>query len=104
MSVIAPPYIENLEQRYALPNPPVKIIEIPCKRRNKSYIMTLIEQIQSEIESLPQEDFRRLRIWFAEKDCLLWDKQLEADVADGKLDFLLEEAMAAKSQGTLQDL
>jgi hypothetical protein len=54
--------------------------------------MTLIEQIQSEIESLPQEDFQQLRAWFAEKDWLLWDKQLEADVADGKLDFLLEEA------------
>jgi hypothetical protein len=66
--------------------------------------MTLIEQIQSEIESLPQEDFQQLRVWFAEKDWLLWDTQLEADVADGKLDFLLEEAIAAKSEGTLQDL
>jgi hypothetical protein len=66
--------------------------------------MKLIEKIQSEIESLPQEDFQQLRTWFAEKDWSLWDKQLETDVADGKLDFLLEEAMAAKSQGTLQDL
>jgi hypothetical protein len=66
--------------------------------------MTPIEKIQSEIESLPQEDFQQLRAWFAEKDWLLWDKQLEADVTDGKLDFLLEEAIAAKSQGTLQDL
>lgn len=62
------------------------------------------DRIKSAIESLPQEDFQQLRVWFAEKDWLLWDKQLEADVADGKLDFLLEEAMAAKSQGTLQDL
>jgi hypothetical protein len=37
-------------------------------------------------------------------DRLLWDKQFEADVADGKLDFLLEEAIAEKSQGTLRDL
>jgi hypothetical protein len=66
--------------------------------------MTQVEQIQAEIETLPQEDFERLREWFAEKDWVLWDKQLEIDVADGKLDFLLEEAMAAKSQGTLQDL
>jgi hypothetical protein len=66
--------------------------------------MKLIEKIQSEIESLPQEDFQQLRAWFAEKDWLLWDKQLEADVAEGKLDFLFEEAIAAKSQGTLQDL
>jgi hypothetical protein len=66
--------------------------------------MTQVEQIQAEIETLPQEDFERLREWFAEKDWLLWDKQLEIDVAEGKLDFLLEEAMAAKSQGILQDL
>ena len=66
--------------------------------------MTKVEQIQAEIEALSQEDFVRLREWFAEKDLLLWDKQLEADIADGKLDFLREEAMTAKSQGKLQDL
>ena len=66
--------------------------------------MTKVEQIQAEIEALSQENFVRLREWFAEKDLLLWDKQLEADIADGKLDFLREEAMTAKSQGKLQDL
>ncbi len=66
--------------------------------------MTRIEQIQAEIEALPKEDFVRLREWFAEKDWLLWDKQIEADIADGKLDFLIEEAMTAKSQGKLKDL
>jgi hypothetical protein len=66
--------------------------------------MIQVEQIQAEIEALPPEDFERLREWFAEKDWLLWDEQIEADVADGKLDFLLEEAMAAKSQGKLQEL
>ncbi len=66
--------------------------------------MTRIEQIQAEIEALPKEDFVRLREWFAEKDWLLWDKQIEADIADGKLDFLIEEAITAKSQGKLKDL
>ena len=66
--------------------------------------MKQIEKIQTEIESLSQEDFVRLRTWFAEKDWQLWDVQLEADISEGKLDFLLEEAMQAKNQGTLQDL
>ena len=66
--------------------------------------MSNVEQIQAEIETLSQEDFVRLREWFAHKDWLLWDKQLEANIADGKLDFLLEEAMTAKYQGKLQDL
>ncbi len=66
--------------------------------------MTTVEHIQAEIEALSQEDFLRLREWFAEKDWLLWDKQIETDIAEGKLDFLVEEAMTAKSQGTLKDL
>lgn len=66
--------------------------------------MPNVEEIQAEIEALSQEDFVRLRAWFAQKDWLLWDKQLEADIAKGKLDFLLEEAMSAKSQEKLQDL
>jgi len=66
--------------------------------------MKQVEQIQSEIEALSQEDFRRLREWFAQKDWEIWDKQIEADSAKGKLDFLLEEAMTAKSQGQLGNL
>ena len=65
--------------------------------------MTDVKQIQAEIEALSQEDFKRLREWFAEKDWLLWDNQLEADIAKGKLNFLFEEAMIATSQGKLQD-
>lgn len=73
-------------------------------KATKLFIMPNVEKIQAEIEALSQEDFVRLREWFADKDWLLWDKQLEADIAKGKLDFLLEEVMTAKSQEKLQDL
>lgn len=66
--------------------------------------MAQIEHIQAEIEALSEEDFARLRKWFAERDWQRWDEQLEADVAAGKLDVLLEEAKAAKAQGNLRDL
>lgn len=66
--------------------------------------MAQVEHIKAEIEALSEEDFARLRKWFAEKDWQRWDEQLEADVAAGKLDVLLEEAKAAKAQGKLQDL
>ena len=66
--------------------------------------MMQVEQMQREIEALPARDYTRLRQWFAEQDWRQWDSQLEADVAAGKLDFLLEEARAAKEQGTLQAL
>lgn len=66
--------------------------------------MAQIEHIQAEIEAFSEEDFVRLRKWFADRNWQRWDEQLEADVAGGKLDVLLEEAKAAKAQGNLQDL
>ena len=66
--------------------------------------MMKVEQLQMEIEALPEKDFSRLRRWFAEKDWDLWDSQIASDEAAGKLDLLLEEAAAAKTQGKLQAL
>ncbi len=63
-----------------------------------------VEQIQVEIEALPRNDFIRLRKWFIERDWEKWDQQLEADVASGKLDFLVDQAMGAKSQSKLREL
>lgn len=66
--------------------------------------MTQIESIQAEIESLSQDDFVRLRDWIAERDWRNWDRQIERDSAAGKLDFLRDEADAAKQNGGLRDL
>lgn len=63
--------------------------------------MTQIETIQAEIASLSSEDFARLREWIAERDWQSWDKQIERDAADGKLDFLREEARAANEHDEL---
>ena len=66
--------------------------------------MMEIEQLKTEIEMLSDKDFVRLRLWFAEKDWERWDQQLEADIAAGKLDFLVDEAMMAKKQKILKEL
>jgi hypothetical protein len=66
--------------------------------------MTQIEAIQAEIESLSSDDFARLREWIAQRDWQHWDRQIERDSAAGKLDFLWEEAQAAKRQGELREL
>ncbi|MGD1858936.1 MAG: hypothetical protein ACFB0E_03075 [Leptolyngbyaceae cyanobacterium] len=66
--------------------------------------MTPVEQIKADIEALSPEDFVQLRKWFTEKDWELWDQQIEADSAAGKLDFLIEEALTAKAEGKLQEL
>jgi hypothetical protein len=66
--------------------------------------MTQIEAIQAEIESLSSEDFARLREWIVQRDWQHWDRQIELDSDAGKLDFLRDEAEAAKQQGKLRDL
>ena len=63
-----------------------------------------VKQLQKEIEALSDEEYIRLRQWFAEKDWERWDGQLETDAESGKLDFLIEEAQTAKKQETLKDL
>ncbi|MCO5182653.1 MAG: hypothetical protein M9928_00745 [Anaerolineae bacterium] len=63
-----------------------------------------VKELQIEIEQLPAEEFAQLRRWFIEKDWDQWDQQLEADVASGRLDILLEEAKQAKEQNSLENL
>ena len=66
--------------------------------------MSRVEEIQSAIVSLSPEEYARLRQWFAERDWEQWDQEIEGDAASGKLDFLIDEAVAEKAQGRLQDL
>jgi hypothetical protein len=63
-----------------------------------------VEELISEIEALPEKDFLRLRRWFTEKDWERWDRQLEVDAAEGKLNFLIEEALSAKEERERRDL
>jgi hypothetical protein len=66
--------------------------------------MTRLEQVKSAIESLPDRDLNRLRKWLADKDWEKWDRELERDVAAGKLDFLAAEAREEKKRGHLGNL
>ena len=66
--------------------------------------MIQLEKIQDEIKSLPHRDFVKLRNWIIEQDWDEWDKQIEEDIALGKLDFLIEEAKNEKKEGKLKEL
>jgi hypothetical protein len=66
--------------------------------------MTKIEELEMAVSSLPEEDYSRFRLWFLERDWEKWDREIEADAASGKLDFLLREAAEAKKDNQLRDL
>ncbi len=63
-----------------------------------------VNEIKKAIELLPEKDFIQLRQWFSEKNWTKWDRQIEADVAAGKLDFLVKEALDEKREEKLKDL
>jgi hypothetical protein len=54
------------------------------------------------IQSLPKDEYRELRDWFSQRDWELWDKKIENDSKQGKLDFLVEEALQEKEKGQLK--
>ena len=61
--------------------------------------MTKVEALEKEVQSLTPEELAAFREWFAEYDWQAWDRQLENDVADGKLDALAAEALAEHERG-----
>lgn len=63
--------------------------------------MSKLQLIQAEIETLTSDDFTYLKNWINELDAQQWEKQIEQDSNDGKLDFLIEEALLEKSKNKL---
>ena len=61
--------------------------------------MTKIEALEDEIKKLSKAELSVFRRWFAEFDAEIWDRQIESDVAEGKLDRLADEALAAHKEG-----
>ena len=66
--------------------------------------MSKVEKLKTEIEQLPKEEFSELVRWLSERDWERWDYEIEADSEAGRLDFLVREALDAKSKKTLKDL
>lgn len=67
-------------------------------------LMLSVEEIETAILQLPPEQFRQLSDWFFELDEQRWDEQLEQDIAEGKLEFLAQEAIAEFEAGRCQQI
>ena len=72
--------------------------------KHEAFKMSKVEDIQTEIESLSEDEYSGLRNWFSEKDWEKWDRQIEVDSASGKLDFLVKEAHEDQANGKLIEL
>ena len=61
--------------------------------------MSRLEELEIEIGKLAPEDFARLREWFLERDWADWDEQIKRDSQAGKLDQLINRALADHAAG-----
>ena len=69
-----------------------------------SYALSTVQDIEEAVRQLPPEDLAAFPRWFAEFDAVLWDRQLDGDVASGWLDQLAEEALHDLCEGRCTDL
>lgn len=51
-----------------------------------------VQELESAVAKLSRDDLAKFNEWFADFLAEQWDKQLEEDVASGKLDRLLRKA------------
>jgi hypothetical protein len=63
-----------------------------------------LETIEKEVAALNDRELMRFRDWFSDFDASTWDRQLEHDVAAGKLDTFAERALSAHRSGQSKPL
>lgn len=65
---------------------------------------TRIQEIESAVSRLSPAELARFREWFDEFDASRWDKQIEADVTQGKLNKIAERALEDYKAGRCKEL
>ena len=58
-----------------------------------------VEKLERQIKDLSPEELAAFRKWSLAYDWEVWDRQLEQDVAAGKLDALAEKALRDHAAG-----
>jgi hypothetical protein len=66
--------------------------------------MTNLERLEQDVQRLSPDELAAFRAWFAEYDWAAWDRQLEEDVAAGRLDRLADEALEEHRAGRTKPL
>jgi len=66
--------------------------------------MSRVENIEGQVKDLTREELGAFREWFAQFDAELWDRQLESDVQNGKLDKTAAKALRDYNEGRATEL
>jgi thiaminase len=66
--------------------------------------MTTLPEIESAIQQLPESDVRQFSEWIQAYVDEMWDRQIESDLASGKLDHLIARAEVDISANRVKNL
>ena len=66
--------------------------------------VTKVEALEREVEKLSPEELAAFRDWFVEYDWQAWDRQIELDAAEGRLDRFAAEALAELDRGETREI
>ena len=62
-----------------------------------------LAEIKSAVRELSPKELAELAAFISKQDNAGWDQQIGDDAADGKLDFLFDEADRERAAGQLRD-
>ncbi len=65
--------------------------------------MSTVQQIEDAVRQLTPDERAAFRAWFAEFDAEEWDRQFEADVSSGRLNWPAEESRRDLHEGRCTD-
>ena len=63
-----------------------------------------VDEIERDIQQLTPEELKRFRAWYEEFDADSWDKQIEKDAVEGRLDGLAAAALREHESGRSRKL
>ena len=62
-------------------------------------MLRTVKEIEQAVAELTQDQLAQFRAWYEEFDAIVWDRQIEEDIAAGKLDALADAAIADHEAG-----
>jgi len=69
------------------------------KDSTEDFIMSQIETLEQNIRKLSPRELTAFRAWFMEFDAAEWDRQMEADSENGRLNRLAKNALEEHRAG-----
>jgi hypothetical protein len=66
--------------------------------------MSTVEEIEEAVSRLTRDKLAKFRAWFEEFDAAQFDRQIEHDADEGRLNGLADQALADFHQGRTREL